>query len=112
MEITAYTKYLRISPRKVRLVAAGVKKMTLEQVLTRLPFLIKIGANPILKTIQSAIANAEKNQGLKSENLVIKNIIVEESNRLKRIDKSHGSRFSRGLKQKRGCHIKVILTSK
>ncbi len=112
MEIIAYTKYLRISPRKVRIIASGMKKMSLEQVLVRMPFLQKVGARPILKTVQSALANAQKNYSLKAENLVIKNIIVEESNRLKRMDKSHGSRFSRGIKQKRGCHIKVILASK
>ncbi|MBI3384913.1 50S ribosomal protein L22 [Candidatus Gottesmanbacteria bacterium] len=112
MDVIAYTKYLRISPRKVRIIASGIKKMSLEQVLAKMPFLLKAGAKPILKTVQSALANAEKNYSLKSENLIIKNIIVEESNRLKRMDRSHGSRFSRGIKQKRGCHIKVILTSK
>jgi large subunit ribosomal protein L22 len=110
MEIIAYSKYIRQSPRKLRLVAKAIKKLKLAAVLEKLPLVEKAAAEPILKAIKSALANAENNSGLKKEHLTIKNIIIEESARMKRMDKGHGARFNRGVIQKRASHIKIILT--
>lgn len=111
MDIIAYTKYIRMSPRKLRLVAKAIKPLKLSVALERLPLLEKKAAFPIQKTLQSAMYNAENNLKLKREDLKIKNIIIEEGQRMKRMDKGHGARFNRGLVQKRASHIKVILTN-
>lgn len=111
MDIIAYSKYLRYSPRKLRLVAKAVKKMKPQEAIAKLPQLEKRAAAPLLATIKSAVANA-KNRNLKEEDLIIKSLIVEEGMRMKRMDKSHGSRFGRGLIHKQLSHIKVILSEK
>lgn len=110
MDIIAYTKFIRISPRKLRLVADSIKTMGIEEAISKLPFLEKLAALPILKTIKSAKANAVNNHKIDVKNLRIKNILIEEGARIKRMDKSHGSRFNRGIIQKRLSHIKVVLT--
>lgn len=112
MEVEAITRNVRMSPRKVRLVAAAVRGMTVGRAREQLPFLIKAAAKPILKTIQSAAANAANNLKLKTEDLKIKNILVDEGIRKKHWDKSHGARFGGGVRQKRASHIKVVLADK
>lgn len=110
MEVQAYTKYVKTSPRKLRLVANAVSHLSLDLARSQLSLLDKDSAKPILLTLNSAVANAVKNNGLEEKSLRIKNIIIEEGARIKRMDKSHGARFARGIKQKRMSHIKVILT--
>ncbi len=110
MDIIAYTKFIRMSPRKLRLVAKHVKSLGPDEASSKLPFLEKRAALPILKTLNSAIANAINNHKIEQKNLRIKNILIEEGARVKRMDKSHGARFNRGILQKRMSHIKVILT--
>lgn len=112
MEIIAYTKYLKVSPRKVRLVANAVSHLRIDLALSQLALFDKDAAKPVLSTLKSALANALKNNSLEEKALRIKSIIVEEGARIKRMDKSHGARFARGIKQKRMSHIKVILESK
>lgn len=84
MSVTAKLKHLRISPRKVRLVANLIKGMRAEEAEVRLRFLPKRAARPILKLLNSAIANAEHNFNLAKENFYISKIIVEEGPSLKR----------------------------
>lgn len=110
MEVIAYAKYLKVTPRKLRLVASAVARLPIETARVQLSLLNKEGAKPILLALNSALANAIKNNNLEEKNLKIKSIIIEEGARIKRMDKSHGARFNRGLKQKRMSHIKVILT--
>lgn len=110
MEVIAYTKYIRMSPRKLRLVANALKRKKINQVIGRAEFMRKSAVMPVLKTIKSALANAENNLKLNASNLFIKNIIVEEGARFKRMDKGHGARFNRGLVMKRVSHVKVILS--
>jgi len=59
--------------------------------------------------IYSASANAVNNLNLKEENLVVNQLLVDEGPRVKRMDKSHGARFNRGIIRKRTSHVKVIL---
>lgn len=84
MQITAKLKYLRMSPRKVRLVANVVRKMEVNSALDQLKFINKKAAKPIEKLINSGIANAEHNYELNKNNLYIKEIRVDESTTLKR----------------------------
>lgn len=109
MEIVAQSKNVRISPRKVRMVAAAVKKLSVERAIIQLGFMSKAAAEPVLKTLKSAIANATVAGKIKSEDLKIKNILIDEGLKMKRRDTSHGARYGGGVIQKRASHIKVIL---
>lgn len=104
MEFTATSKYVRVSPRKARVVANVVKKLPPSQAVEKLTFLASSGTQPILKTLKSAVANAKD-----AQNLAIKNILIDEGTRMKRRDTSHRP-GKEGLIQKRTSHIKVILT--
>ncbi len=105
MEYTALAKNVRVSPRKLRLVADFVRGLPAQTALDKLAFLIKAGAEPVTKAIKSAIANSK----LKPEVLTIKNILIDEGIKMKRRDKSHGARFGGGAIMKRTSHIKIIL---
>lgn len=109
MEIKAIAKNVRISPRKARMVADAIKKLSLVHALEKLHFLAKKGSEPIYSTLQSALANAVNNQKLKKEDLKLKNILVDEGLKMKRRDMSHGARFGGGVIAKRTSHITVIL---
>lgn len=84
METRSKLRYLRISPRKVRLVVDLVRQLPVEQALEQLRFCNKIAARPVIKLINSAIANAEHNHQLKRDNLFIKEIKVDQGPTLKR----------------------------
>ncbi len=110
MEVTALSRNVRISPRKLRLVAAAIKKLPLDQALAHLTFLSKAGSKPLQKTLESAVANATTNHKLTRDTLRIKNILVDEGILIRRRwDKSHGARFGQSLQKQKGSHIKVIL---
>ncbi len=88
MQATAKIKYLMMSPRKVRRVVELIKGKPLEEAITILKFTNKAAATPLLKTIQSAAANALSEEGtsrLKAEDLSIARIQVDEGPRAKRV---------------------------
>ncbi|MEK7565430.1 MAG: 50S ribosomal protein L22 [Patescibacteria group bacterium] len=111
MEITAFSKSIRISPRKLRPITEAVKGMPATLALDRLQFLNKFGRPVIVKLIKSAIANGVNNLKLEAQNLKIKNIIVNEGTRMKRQAKGRKTTAGRGIIHKRMSHIKVILTT-
>jgi len=82
--ITAKLNYLRIAPRKVRLVANLIKGLDVTEAQTQLKFLPKRAAGPILKLLKSAIANAKHNFNLTEENLYIAKITIDQGPSLKR----------------------------
>ena len=84
MEVTAKLRYLRIAPRKVRLVADLVRGKSVEEATHILNFTRKRAAKPLLKLLNSAVANASHNFQLKKENLYISKILVNEGPKLKR----------------------------
>jgi large subunit ribosomal protein L22 len=88
MQATARIKYLMMSPRKVRRVVELIKGKPIEEAITILKFTNKAAATPLLKTIQSAAANALAEEGtskLKAEDLKISRIQVDEGPRAKRV---------------------------
>ena len=106
MDIISTQKFIRLSPKKIRPVVSLVKKMKLQEVIQKLPFVNKKGAQYLLKVVKSARANA-KNRGISEDLLFIKEIQVSEGPRLKR-----GIPVSKGQWHpiiKRMSHIKVIL---
>jgi large subunit ribosomal protein L22 len=101
---------LRISPRKVRLVANLVKGKTVEEALAQLTFLTKRSSNPLSKLIKSAVANATENSKADKTKLFIKDFRVDKGQVLKR---SMPRAFGRSAPiYKRNSHIEVTLGSK
>lgn len=109
MEIKANLNYLRISPRKVRLVSDLIKGKAVRDVEIILRSTTKRSALPILKLVRSAVANAKNNFQIDKNTLFVKNILVNKGPTLKR-----SLPRSRGMTtpiNKRSSHITVILTS-
>ncbi len=106
-EVRAVAKYVRMSPRKVRLVAEMVRGRQVEEALAALEHVPKAAAKPIAKAIRSAAANAEENYGLASADMYIKNHTVDGGPTLKRGRIGARARFKPILK--RTSHITVVL---
>ena len=107
MEVKATTRYTRISPLKLRLPIAHVKCKNAEQALTLLKFMPLKAAGIIYKTLQSAISNAEHNNELDVDKLIVKNIIVDQGPSMKRFRPRARGRASRILK--RSSHLTIIV---
>ncbi len=91
MQAVAKLKFLRMSPKKVRLVADLMRGLTVENAISQLNFVNKAAKKPLLKLLNSAIANAENNFELKKDNLYIKEIRVDEAGSLDRwLPRAHG----------------------
>jgi len=110
MQIKAESKYIRTSPRKLRLVASLVRNMSLNEAMTTLTHLRKRAAKPLQKTLKQAIANAVNNLNLSKDSLQIQSIEVNEGATYKRWNPVSRGRAHSILK--RTSHIKVILKSK
>jgi len=107
MKVTAKLRYLRIAPRKVRLVADLIKKKKVEQAQTILNFTTKRASKPLLKLLNSAVANAKNSFQLNLSNLYIFKITVDEGPKYKR-----WRARSRGMVheiQKKTSHITIVL---
>ena len=109
MEITARTS-VRVAPRKVRLVADAIRKLSLDEALRTLSVLKNRGGVPLEKTIKSAIANAINNNNVKQEALAIKSIDVFEAPAYKRYHMSTRGRTH--PYKRRGSHVKIVLETK
>lgn len=105
--IQAISKSVRISPRKLRIIAQEVKKMRIVDALGVLSNSPKRGATDIKKTLESAIANAKNTKQLRQEDLVIKKIDVNSGSSFKRWHAI--SRGSAHEYKKRTSHITVVL---
>jgi large subunit ribosomal protein L22 len=110
MEVTATTKYVRISPRKVRLVVDLIRGQSASKALAQLRFMPQEAAMLVGKVVSSAVANAENNYMLDAGDLIVKRIAADEGPTLKRFrPRSHG-RVSPLLK--RSTNITVVLEEK
>ena len=111
--ITAKANFVRMSPRKLRLVADAVKHLSIDMAIAQLKVLRKSAGGVILKVVQQAVGNAKNNLKLSPEDLKIKSILIGEGPRYKRSDRhSHGARFDSGIRHKRNSHVTVILENK
>lgn len=86
MSVVAKLRYQRLSPQKARLVADIVRGKNVQEALNILRFTNKKAAPLIEKTLRSAIANAEHNYGLNSENLYVSRILIDKGPVLKRMN--------------------------
>ena len=107
MEVKAVTKYVRISPRKIRKLAGAIKGKSAETALETLKFMPQKAAEIIEKTIQSAVANADQKEDIDVDLLVVRNIIADEGPTLKRFRARARGRGTRILK--RTTHLTVVL---
>jgi large subunit ribosomal protein L22 len=105
MEVAASLKGARISAQKARLVADQVRGMAVEEALNLLEFSPKKAAHLVKKILDSAIANAENNEGADVDELKISSIYVDEGMTMKRLSPRAKGRADRILK--RSCHITV-----
>ena len=110
MEVKAVTKYVRISPQKVRKVAGVIKGKPVEVGLNLLHFMPQKAAGFVEKTVRSAASNADNNYGIDVDSLIIQNLIVDQGPVLKRFRARARGRGARILKKT--SHITVILAEK
>jgi ribosomal protein L22 len=106
--VRAKASYVRIAPRKARLVANQVRGLPLEDAMTTLRFSNRGAARDIAKLIDSAAANAENNHDLVADDLMVADITVDEGPTLRRYRPRALGRATRI--NKRTSHIKVALT--
>lgn len=109
-QITATAKNIRVSPEKVNLIVAQIKKTQPTKALQILKFVNKSASPVLLKLIKSAIANAKHNQGAQESDLIFKEIIVTKGPSYKRYQPISRGRVHHILK--RTSHIKVVLQAR
>ncbi|MBX9743188.1 MAG: 50S ribosomal protein L22 [Chthoniobacterales bacterium] len=108
MQVKSIYRYAKISAFKAREVTREIQGMPAMDALLQLKFIPKKAAPLIYKTLKSAIANAEQNNNLRPEVLVIKEAVIGEATTLKRITPK--ARGSAGPIRKRTSHIRIVLT--
>ena len=110
MEAKAVAKYVRIAPRKVRVVMNLIRGKNIAEAFAILKFTPKAGSEVLTKVLKSAVANAENNFDMDSDRLYIKTAFVDEGPTLKRIHpRSRGQAFKI---LKRTSHITIIVDEK
>ena len=105
MEVAAKLSGARLSAQKARLVADQIRGKHVEEALDILAFSNKKGAAIVKKVLESAIANAEHNEGADIDELKVAKVFVDEGPTMKRIKPRAKGRADRILK--RSCHITV-----
>ncbi|OGL99508.1 50S ribosomal protein L22 [Candidatus Uhrbacteria bacterium RIFOXYB2_FULL_45_11] len=107
MQVKAHARHIRMSSRKVRLVIDLIRGARVEKAQTQLRFANKLAAEPVLKLLNSAIANAVNNFQMNKEDLKITSITADEGPIL---DRWHPRAHGRAMPiRKRSTHISIIL---
>ncbi len=110
MEVSATTKYVRMSPLKARGVAAAIRGLSVAEALRVTEFNAKKSAAQIGKTLKSAVANAEANDGVSRDQLFVKDAYIDGGPSLKRFRPR--ARGSASPIHKPTSHVTVILTDR
>lgn len=106
-EVRAHLRYLRMAPRKVRLVITAIRGLRVDVAERGLLFSKRHAARPVLKLLRSAIANAEHNHKLKRENLFVAEITANDGPTLRRYrPRAFGSA---AMIRKRSSHVTIVL---
>ncbi len=108
MEVSAKRKYANISAQKCRLVADQIRGLPVENALNILAFSPKKGADLVKKVLESAIANAEHNEGADIDELKVSRVFIDEGPVFKRFRARARGRANRILK--RTSHITVAVS--
>ncbi len=107
MEARAVARFVRVSPRKARIVVDLIRGKSVDEASAILQFTPRAAAEIVEKVLMSAVANAEKNLKIKSERLYVSTTFVDEGPTLKRIrPRAQGRAFRIN---KRTSHITVIV---
>src|SRR5438128_6538703 len=106
-EVRAAARWVRMSPRKARLVAEHIRGRSVPEARTVLAFTPRAAAREVEKVLRSAVANAEANHGLLGDDLYVSAAYVDEGPTLKRWRARARGRVARI--RKRTCHITVRL---
>lgn len=109
MEVSATLRDAGMSAQKTRLVADEIRGLMVEAAVERLKFVRKKAAKIIKKLLESAIANAEHNQGADIDELKVSEIMVDEAQSLKRFTARAKGRGNRIVKRR--CHIKITVSN-
>ena len=110
MEAKAVAKYVRIAPRKVRVVMDLIRGKSVADAFAILKFTPKVGAEAIEKVLKSAVANAENNFDMNVDNLYVSSCFVDQGPTMKRLHpRSRGQAFKI---LKRSSHITVAVEEK
>jgi large subunit ribosomal protein L22 len=107
MQTQAILKFVRLSPKKARFVADLVRGKKVDEAVNILKFSTNRAARIIKKVLDSAIANAENNQGADVDELKVKTITIDEGPRMKRISPRAKGRADRIVK--RTSHITITV---
>ncbi|HEX2915066.1 MAG TPA: 50S ribosomal protein L22 [Chloroflexia bacterium] len=107
MQVSATLKFIRHSPRKVRLVVDVVRGRKVDEALALLRNMPQHSARDVARVVASARANAENNLLLSPETLYIKSIVANEAPRMKRIHARARGRADRIIK--RMSHVTVVV---
>jgi large subunit ribosomal protein L22 len=108
MEVLAKHRYAQISPQKVRLVADQIRGLSVADAINILTYSPKKAAGLVKKVLESAMANAEHNEGADIDELKVFKIFVDAGPTMKRISPRAKGRADRILK--RSSHISVIVS--
>ncbi len=108
MEAKAKLNFLRIAPRKVRLTVDLIRGKKIEEAREALSFTVKKSSDPVLKLLNSAVANAVNNLGMEEDNLYVSEIKVDEGPKYKRWRPR--ARGQANLIQKKTSHITLVLS--
>jgi large subunit ribosomal protein L22 len=107
MEVKAITRYVRMSAFKARAVTRNIQGLPAQKALDLLEFYPQKAARFVSKTLKSAIANAENNNSLNPDTLIVKEAVVGEAPTIKRFRPR--ARGSASPIMKRTCHIRIIV---
>jgi large subunit ribosomal protein L22 len=107
---SVYTdKNIKISPRKLRLLANSIKKFSPMEASVKLSLTNTKAARILTSALKTVVSVAKNNYNLSPESLKFESIQVDEGPKTKRMDKSHGSHFSRGIIMKRHSRLIIIV---
>ncbi|NVL92278.1 MAG: 50S ribosomal protein L22 [Desulfobacterales bacterium] len=107
MRVRAIAKYIRVSPRKIRLLMREIRGKRVEEALNLVSFAPQRGAPVLRKLINSAVANASQHPDVDVDNLFIKHIFADEGPTLKRFRPRAMGRATRI--RRRTSHLTIIL---
>ena len=110
MKVKARAKFIRMAPRKTRLLVALIRGLSVEEARGQLKFSLKDAAIPVLKTLNSAVANAQHNAKAKVEDLVVSEAFVDEGPTIHRFTPRAQGRATKI--RKRMSHITIVVSDR
>lgn len=110
MEVNATAKYIRIAPRKLRIVMNLIRGKNVSDAFAILKFTPKVGSEVVEKVLRSAVANAEHNNDMNVDNLIVSSCYVNQGPTLKRIHPRFRGQAFKILKH--SSHVTVCVSEK